>query len=154
MVERGHTGGGKTQQKTVEREVVGAAAGVGVFVVRVVAAFAVAKHGLRALAQSMARELGPMNIHVAHVVVDGANAMYKDSQRHAATLAERGLLFVVDNTITSPWLFLPKSVGAGLVINSLTKTIAGHGAALGGRFHHCLRPEFKKMAICFRIPAR
>ena len=36
------------------------------------AAFAGAKHGIRALAQSMARELGPMNIHVAHVVVDGA----------------------------------------------------------------------------------
>jgi NAD(P)-dependent dehydrogenase (short-subunit alcohol dehydrogenase family) len=31
------------------------------------AAFASAKHGLRALAQSMARELGPKNIHVAHV---------------------------------------------------------------------------------------
>ncbi|MNQ65963.1 3-oxoacyl-[acyl-carrier-protein] reductase FabG [compost metagenome] len=36
------------------------------------AAFAGAKHGIRALAQSMARELGPRNIHVAHVVVDGA----------------------------------------------------------------------------------
>ena len=36
------------------------------------AAFAVAKHGLRALAQSMARELGPRNVHVAHVIVDGA----------------------------------------------------------------------------------
>ncbi|RLU12944.1 glucose 1-dehydrogenase [Pseudomonas prosekii] len=36
------------------------------------AAFAGAKHGIRALAQTMARELGPMNIHVAHVVVDGA----------------------------------------------------------------------------------
>lgn len=36
------------------------------------AAFATAKHGLRALAQSMARELGPRNIHVAHAVVDGA----------------------------------------------------------------------------------
>ena len=35
-------------------------------------AFAGAKHALRALAQSMARELGPKNIHVAHVVVDGA----------------------------------------------------------------------------------
>ncbi|MDP6350989.1 MAG: glucose 1-dehydrogenase, partial [Alphaproteobacteria bacterium] len=31
-----------------------------------------AKHGLRALAQSMARELGPTGIHVAHVVIDGA----------------------------------------------------------------------------------
>jgi NAD(P)-dependent dehydrogenase (short-subunit alcohol dehydrogenase family) len=35
-------------------------------------AFAGAKHALRALAQSMARELGPRNIHVAHVVIDGA----------------------------------------------------------------------------------
>ena len=36
------------------------------------AAFAGGKHALRALAQSMARELGPKNIHVAHVVIDGA----------------------------------------------------------------------------------
>ncbi|KJK24341.1 SDR family oxidoreductase [Cupriavidus basilensis] len=35
-------------------------------------AFAGAKHALRALAQSMARELGPKNIHVAHLVVDAA----------------------------------------------------------------------------------
>jgi NAD(P)-dependent dehydrogenase (short-subunit alcohol dehydrogenase family) len=35
------------------------------------AAFASAKHGLRAVAQSMARELGPEGVHVAHVVVDG-----------------------------------------------------------------------------------
>lgn len=46
--------------------------------------------------------------------------------------AERGLLFVVDNTITSAALFRPKDVGAGLVVQSLTKTIAGHGQALGG----------------------
>jgi len=36
------------------------------------AAFAGAKHALRALAQSMARELGPQGIHVAHVIIDGA----------------------------------------------------------------------------------
>jgi NAD(P)-dependent dehydrogenase (short-subunit alcohol dehydrogenase family) len=35
------------------------------------AAFAVAKAGLRALAQSMAREFGPQGLHVAHVVIDG-----------------------------------------------------------------------------------
>jgi NAD(P)-dependent dehydrogenase (short-subunit alcohol dehydrogenase family) len=34
------------------------------------AAFASAKFGLRALAQSMARELGPENVHVAHLIVD------------------------------------------------------------------------------------
>ena len=35
------------------------------------AAFAGGKHALRALAQSMARELSPQGIHVAHVIVDG-----------------------------------------------------------------------------------
>lgn len=45
---------------------------------------------------------------------------------------ERGLVYVVDNTMTSPWLFKPKSVGASLVINALTKYIGGHGNALGG----------------------
>ncbi|RBP06260.1 NADP-dependent 3-hydroxy acid dehydrogenase YdfG [Roseiarcus fermentans] len=35
-------------------------------------AFAGAKHALRALAQSLARELGPKGIHVAHIVIDGA----------------------------------------------------------------------------------
>ena len=35
-------------------------------------AFAGAKHALRALAQSLAREVGPRGVHVAHVIVDGA----------------------------------------------------------------------------------
>jgi NAD(P)-dependent dehydrogenase (short-subunit alcohol dehydrogenase family) len=36
------------------------------------APFAMGKFALRGLAQSMARELSPQNIHVAHVVIDGA----------------------------------------------------------------------------------
>ncbi len=36
------------------------------------AAFSGAKHALRSLAQSMAKELGPQGVHVAHVVIDGA----------------------------------------------------------------------------------
>lgn len=44
----------------------------------------------------------------------------------------RGVLYVVDNTVASPAVFKPKTVGASLVVNSLTKTIAGHGTALGG----------------------
>src|SRR5690606_14150680 len=42
----------------------------------------------------------------------------------------RHLLYVVDNTMTTPWLFQPKTVQAGLVINSLTKAIGGHANAL------------------------
>ncbi|MDR2113087.1 MAG: cystathionine gamma-synthase family protein [Candidatus Accumulibacter sp.] len=44
----------------------------------------------------------------------------------------RGIVYVVDNTITSPCLFRPRDVGASLVVNSLTKYIGGHGNALGG----------------------
>lgn len=55
------------------------------------AAFASAKHGLRALAQSMARELGPGNIHVAHVVIDAAvdTAWINDNFPDAAALKAR-----------------------------------------------------------------
>ena len=46
--------------------------------------------------------------------------------------AQHGLVYVVDNTMTSPYLFQAKEVGASLVVNSLTKYISGHGNALGG----------------------
>lgn len=46
--------------------------------------------------------------------------------------AERGIVYIVDNTLTSPALFQPKAVGASLVIHSLSKAICGHGNALGG----------------------
>ncbi len=46
--------------------------------------------------------------------------------------AERTLVYFVDNTMTSPYLFQPGEVQASLVINSLTKYIGGHGNALGG----------------------
>jgi O-acetylhomoserine (thiol)-lyase len=55
-----------------------------------------------------------------------------DLARIGKLCAERGILYVVDNTMTTPYLFRPKSVGAGLVVNSLTKSIGGHGNALGG----------------------
>jgi NAD(P)-dependent dehydrogenase (short-subunit alcohol dehydrogenase family) len=44
------------------------------------------KFGLRAVAQSMARELGPKNIHVTHVVIDGQI----HSERYAHLESERG----------------------------------------------------------------
>lgn len=43
-----------------------------------------------------------------------------------------GLLYVVDNTVASVAVFKPIQVGASLIINSLTKTVGGHGVALGG----------------------
>jgi NAD(P)-dependent dehydrogenase (short-subunit alcohol dehydrogenase family) len=51
-------------------------------------ALAVGKFGLRALAQSMAREFGPQGVHVSHVIVDGqintprARDMFPDREEH------------------------------------------------------------------------
>lgn len=55
-----------------------------------------------------------------------------DLARIGALCKARGILYVVDNTMTTPYLFRPKAVGAGLVVNALTKSIGGHGNALGG----------------------
>jgi O-acetylhomoserine (thiol)-lyase len=69
---------------------------------------------------------------------------------------KHGILYVVDNTMTTPWLFRPKSVGAGLVVNALTKSIGGHGIALGGALtdtglfdwaaYPNIAPNFRKLA--------
>lgn len=55
-----------------------------------------------------------------------------DLEGIGALCGARGLVYVVDNTMTTPYLFRPKAVGASLVVNSLTKAICGHGDALGG----------------------
>jgi len=45
---------------------------------------------------------------------------------------EKGLIYVLDSTLTSPYLLQGQSVGASLVMHSLSKHIAGHAQALGG----------------------
>jgi NAD(P)-dependent dehydrogenase (short-subunit alcohol dehydrogenase family) len=60
------------------------------------AAFSGAKHALRALAQSMARELGPKGIHVAHIVIDGAI----DTQFIAQNFPERYALKAQDGILS------------------------------------------------------
>lgn len=70
-------------------------------------AFSGAKHALRALAQSMARELGPQGIHVAHVVIDGAidSAFIRENRPDADEQRERdGLLIPERIAETYVWL--------------------------------------------------
>ena len=55
-----------------------------------------------------------------------------DLARIGELCARRGIVYVVDNTMTAPWLYRPSAVGASLVVNALTKYIGGHGNALGG----------------------
>ena len=70
------------------------------------AAFAGAKHALRALAQSMARELGPRGIHVAHVVVDGAidTAFIRDNFPERYALKEQDGILQPDSIADAYWM--------------------------------------------------
>lgn len=45
---------------------------------------------------------------------------------------QNGLIYVIDNTITSSYLFDAKKVKASLITTSLSKYVAGHGNAMGG----------------------
>ncbi|ABK99399.1 homocysteine synthase [Pelobacter propionicus] len=55
-----------------------------------------------------------------------------DFEAIAAIAHEAGIPLVVDNTVTTPWLFKPLDHGADIVVYSLTKFIAGHGTSIGG----------------------
>lgn len=78
------------------------------------------------------RELRPNTRLVFVETIANPRTQVADLERIGALCRERGILYVVDNTMTSPYLFRPKAVGASLVVNALTKSIGGHGNALGG----------------------
>ncbi len=73
------------------------------------AGFAMPKFGLRGLAQSMARELGPKNIHVAHFIIDGQiEAAGRTSERpdsHLSPDAIAETYFAVHRQHRSAWSF-------------------------------------------------
>lgn len=81
--------------------------------------------------------------HVAKAIRPGTRMVFVETIANPRTqvadlarigdlCADRGILYYVDNTMTTPYLYRPKAHKAGLVINSLTKYIGGHGNALGG----------------------
>ncbi len=70
------------------------------------AAFAGAKHALRALAQSMARELGPQGVHVAHCIIDGAidTAFIRDNFPERYALKEQDGILQPDSIADAYWM--------------------------------------------------
>lgn len=81
--------------------------------------------------------------NVAHAIKPNTRAVFVETIANPVTqvadLAEigalcqsKGIIYIVDNTITTPCSFSPKTVGASLIINSLSKYFGGHGSALGG----------------------
>ena len=63
------------------------------------AAFAMGKFGLRGLAQSMARELAPRNIHIGHFVIDGGILKGPDDPRIKRSLSEEATGVVIDSLL-------------------------------------------------------
>ena len=70
------------------------------------AAFASAKHGLRALSQSMARELGPKGVHVAHTIIDGAidTAFIRDNFPARYALKDQGGILNPNHIADAYWV--------------------------------------------------
>lgn len=55
-----------------------------------------------------------------------------DFEAIADVTHQAGLPYIVDNTVTTPFLFKPLDHGADIVVYSLTKFIGGHGTSIGG----------------------
>jgi len=81
---------------------------------------------------NVARAIRPNTRLVFVETIANPRTQVADLARIGELCAQRGLLYFVDNTMTSPYLYRPKLHQAGLIINSLTKCISGHGNALGG----------------------
>ncbi|MFN3440246.1 MAG: cystathionine gamma-synthase family protein [Acidovorax sp.] len=83
-------------------------------------------------AANVAAALRPNTRMVFVETIANPGTQIPDLEGIGALCKAHGALYVVDNTVASPYLFRAATVGAGLVVNSLTKSIGGHGDALGG----------------------
>ena len=83
-------------------------------------------------AAEVERAITPRTRFVFVETIANPRTQVADLARIGEVCRAHGIVYFVDNTMTSPWLFRPKAVGASLVINALTKYIGGHGNALGG----------------------
>lgn len=83
-------------------------------------------------ASNVARALKPNTRMVFTESLANPGTQIADMHAIGNWCREQKLLYVLDNTLTTPWLLQGKTVGAGLVMNSLSKHIGGHGNALGG----------------------
>jgi O-acetylhomoserine (thiol)-lyase len=83
-------------------------------------------------AEQLRRALRPNTRMVFVETIANPSTQIADLAAIGAICRQQGLVYVVDNTLTSPYLFRPAVVDASLVVNSLSKYIGGHGNALGG----------------------
>jgi len=68
----------------------------------------------------------------------------------AAVAKNAGVPFIVDNTLATPYLCLPKEHGADIVVHSLTKFIGGHGNSIGGVIVDCGTYDWLGSKHCYK----
>jgi O-acetylhomoserine (thiol)-lyase len=83
-------------------------------------------------ARHVADALRPQTRMVFVETIANPRTQVADLEAIGKLCAGRGIVYVVDSTLTTPALFQPKAVGASLIVHSLSKLICGHGNALGG----------------------
>jgi O-acetylhomoserine (thiol)-lyase len=83
-------------------------------------------------AAQVAAAIRPNTCMVFVETIANPRTQVSDLESIGALCADHKLLYVVDSTLTTPILLKPKTIGAGLVVHSLTKSISGHGNAMGG----------------------
>lgn len=81
---------------------------------------------------AVASALKPSTRMVFVETIANPGTQVADLEGIGALAKAHGLVYLVDGTLTSPYLFKAKSVGASLIMHSLSKHIAGHAQALGG----------------------
>jgi O-acetylhomoserine (thiol)-lyase len=83
-------------------------------------------------AAEVERAMRPQTRMVFVETIANPRTQVADLEAVGRLCAQRGVIYVVDNTMTTPFLLQAKTVGASLVVHSLSKSICGHGNALGG----------------------
>ena len=83
-------------------------------------------------AENVAAALRPDTKLVFVETIANPGTEVADLEAIGALCRERRVLYVVDNSLTTPAMIQPAKLGAGLVVSSLTKGFGGHGEAMGG----------------------
>jgi O-acetylhomoserine (thiol)-lyase len=99
---------------------------------------------------SFARAITPRTRAVFCESIANPGGVVVDLPAVAKVAKQAGVPFIVDNTLATPYLCLPKEFGADIVVHSLTKFIGGHGNSIGGVLVDCGTFDWQKSAYRYK----
>lgn len=102
-------------------------------------------------AENVRKAVTPKTKAVFAESIANPGGVVSDIEAIAKVAHDAGLLFIVDNTMATPYLCRPFEWGADLIVHSTTKFLSGHGNAMGGavidsgRFDWAKSGKFKSL---------